>query len=73
MPDFAFVEGEVLRADLHDEFVEVGGYVHETVQFVENGDGVEVLAGRLGEVHGWGEDVRGGVGNGEEATATWGS
>lgn len=58
MQEPIFIDVEVSVADLHDEIVHCGCDVHEAVQLVEDGNGVGLFAGGLGEVHGRWQLVR---------------
>jgi hypothetical protein len=60
--DRVFVEGHVFVTNLHDEFVDVGGHVHQAVHFVKDCDGEDFFVARVVEVHrrreGVGSEVR---------------
>lgn len=57
VPHGTFIKGKVLVADLQHELVHGTGEMHEAVQFVEDGQGVDLLAGGVRVVHWWRERV----------------
>jgi hypothetical protein len=71
VPNLTLIKRKVFVADLHDQFVDIAGHVHEAVHFVEDGDAVERLIGFPVKEH-WGrEDVRVVVGDFDEAAAAY--